>query len=470
MLITPIAIFGFLAGEEQGLSWPLFMLIASSVVASAFTAQVLGLQRITLGGIHLFGVWMMLGLAPLMDFHAGLFGQHYTYHHFLPFVPSSTELTLAATSILVWVLCFALGYRIRAPRVSQWISRADIQLSYSSVLVQVLCAIAALIYIFDKVGLGVLTRRGFEQDFDSPGEQTFFASTIRSVALVALLGLLLLLRNKSVAGIRKWSVVLATVLLLIANAVINNPIAAPRFFTGTIFLAFAFALFFYRARTGLSFLAIAIIGGCIAFPLLEAGRSAEDVTSLLDELLVASSNLATSDFIRTFEAIPAALRFLDLNGSTLGYQLLGPLLFWVPRTLWEGKPEGTGSLLAQFFSGYFDNISCPAPCEALVNFGWIGVLLIAFVWGMTFRAIDWASYQIRRNSEGVSIFEITYAILLGQVFFLTRGDFLSPWAFTVGIFLAATPMIVAHMVVHAFSVILRSTSSNDGSSHSAQPS
>ena len=73
-------------------------------------------------------------------------------------------------------------------------------------------------------------------------------------------------------------------------------------------------------------------------------------------------------------------RSLDLvsqMGSFKGKQLLGAMLFFIPRSIWPSKPIGSGATIAIYQRQSFKNISCPIIGEAIINFGIIGVIIFA---------------------------------------------------------------------------------------------
>ena len=435
---------------QNDLRPPLFFLALSAVVSAVLAGMQLGKERISTAGLHLFGVWLMLGLAPLLEYRVGLLDQHFANYHFFPFLPTTEELILASTAVLLWNVIFIFGYRIKVEGAVKWVKAHNFRIGHVAIFTQSLFGFIALAYIYDQVGFGALTRRDFESfSYESPGEFTFFTSTVRSVPFIALLALTIVLRDGVLRGARKVTAVLLVIALFMGNVLINNPFAAPRFLTGTVLLAFAFVLYFHKARTGLVFLLLALVASFVMFQLLDVGRLADNLHMAIDEAPVLFDRLFAGDPYRTFEAIPAALRYLDQNGSTYGFQLLGPLLFWVPRSFWPNKPEGSGTMLAGTLGGFHDNISCPMPCEALLNFGWLGIPMLGILSAMVLRIVDSVSRPAASSdphAKRIRLTDLVYPLLLGQTFFITRGDFLSPWAFTVGMVIGIAPMAIAEAV------------------------
>jgi hypothetical protein len=121
---------------------------------------------------------------------------------------------------------------------------------------------------------------------------------------------------------------------------------------------------------------------------------------------------------------------------TYGSQLLGVIFFWVPRSLWPGKPIGSGAFVADKLNLIFSNISANYFAEGYINFGFLGIfiflLLIAYLTAK-FDKIYWTRI-INLNNNFLTIL---YLISLGMLFFMLRGDVLSSFAYTIGFILAA---------------------------------
>lgn len=118
------------------------------------------------------------------------------------------------------------------------------------------------------------------------------------------------------------------------------------------------------------------------------------------------------------------------NIVSWGYQLLGVMLFFVPRSIWPDKPLSSGAYIANTESGTFSNISMPFWGEGYVNFGYIGIFVFVLFGAWLSSTID---RKYWRNPQGRLSFSPYYFLLLGATIFVMRGDLMSSYAYTVGI-------------------------------------
>jgi len=172
----------------------------------------------------------------------------------------------------------------------------------------------------------------------------------------------------------------AVVLLMVVN-----PIASARYTFGTV--AFALAVFAgamaTRLRARLTML-VAIVGFLFVFPIADAFRSDEvrvSRTSFFGEYL------SNPDY-DAFWQIANALSYWIDGLVEPGRQVLGNLLFWVPRAIWPDKPTDSGIVLAEYRGYSFDNLSAPMWAEALINGGIVAVVLVFLALGFALRVMD----------------------------------------------------------------------------------
>ena len=79
--------------------------------------------------------------------------------------------------------------------------------------------------------------------------------------------------------------------------------------------------------------------------------------------------------------IYTAVEIVQVHSLQWGHQLLGSILFFVPSSVWSGKPLATGIFLGNYlianYSMWFTNLSAPLVAEGYLDFGAAGVLAYA---------------------------------------------------------------------------------------------
>lgn len=154
-----------------------------------------------------------------------------------------------------------------------------------------------------------------------------------------------------------------------------------------------------------------------------------------DGLFFAFSNVITSlpeAFLSgdydAYSMLARAISYVEKVGISGGYQLLGSLFFFIPRSVWVTKPYGSGATIALAEGQAFTNLSCPLPAEGFINFGFPGLVVFVVALAIFCRFFDRRS---RTSSEGWILF---WPFLCFFLFFVLRGDLMSGLAYTSGYF------------------------------------
>jgi len=224
------------------------------------------------------------------------------------------------------------------------------------------------------------------------------------------------------------------ILVLAAGIATNFPLAVARYWMATFYIAillFVLIKFLYGRRHMFT----SVITGALIllFPLLGLVRYsrthiAEQFGSLKD---VFRFSLKTGDF-DAYTSLCATLEYVHQHGITWGRQLLTVLLFFVPRTVWPGKSIGSGGLVNRVPGHEFVNYCSPLFAEGYINFGVIGSLLFTGLFAYIVTRYD----RFYWNAQKGGFSRLFYPIAIGMFFFILRGDLLSSFAYTVGIYIA----------------------------------
>ena len=131
----------------------------------------------------------------------------------------------------------------------------------------------------------------------------------------------------------------------------------------------------------------------------------------------------------SFQMFALSLGESDL---TWGTQLIGAILFFVPRAIWPEKPISSGALVADESSLVFDNISFAFFAEGYINFGIFGVILFAVALGWFAARFDTRARTMRLSGRDL----VYYHFAVGLIFFFMRGSLMNGVAFATGAYFA----------------------------------
>ena len=130
-----------------------------------------------------------------------------------------------------------------------------------------------------------------------------------------------------------------------------------------------------------------------------------------------SSTLTTGDF-DSFGMLATGLT--HFGSHSVGFpleQIVGVVFFWVPRSLWAGKPMDTAVVVANAAGFKFQNLSAPWLLELLANGGLLLMLVGAFVIPRLLKKVD-------HSSQSDDLFWLLNYLLIGSEFILLRGSLL----------------------------------------------
>jgi oligosaccharide repeat unit polymerase len=157
------------------------------------------------------------------------------------------------------------------------------------------------------------------------------------------------------------------------------------------------------------------------------GIADNTLESVLD---YSSASLGVSEHVMWWFDNPNTTYYL--NGASFAAALVG----WIPRRLWPAKPTGAGPALVNMRNpGQYDlsrgvNLTSITPglvMETLMNFGWVGLPIIAWIFGKIIGILSYIAKDVRTPIQLVFwihgiLFSIQY--LIGEVFGVTTKVFM----------------------------------------------
>ncbi|MFJ7748583.1 O-antigen polymerase [Arthrobacter sp. NPDC097144] len=373
-------------------------------------------------GVFWIFVYTGMGLAPLAQLTTGRSTA-------LAIQVDETLLTMASLLTLLGCVCFDLAYHVRARRRSLRGPRLRFRTLRSLDVLRVFSVaslVAALVYIVQVGGPQVffLSRQETSQALDAinPDSGQALRAIISAGGSVACLTALIFYlhvwrtRDRTLAAVDGFIVAA----LAIINVIVNNPISNSRYWT--LAVLFGLMLPLIRGRKGLFNAAVAggVIASVVVFPLADVTRRAAGagVPLQVDSMW---TTIATKDYDQ-FTMLANTLGYTVDHGYSWGMQMLGPILFWVPRVAWPDKPLDTGVEVGLWMNSNNLNLSAPLWAEAWINFGLLGLIVTFVGLGLLARRLD-TGFRAEILSKG-SVGYLGISIFAGYLFILLRGSLL----------------------------------------------
>lgn len=243
-----------------------------------------------------------------------------------------------------------------------------------------------------------------------------------------------------------WSLIFLPVALLVCF-----PSSLARFSIAALYIPLILVLFPRIFDNGFLLINALILSFVTIFPFFDAFRNVEKDFSFANIAIGFDAGFFVAGH---FDAYQNFLRTIELDIVTDGFQLLGAILFFVPRVLWIDKPIGSGELLAQKANLGFSNISQSLPAEGYVNFGLLGVFLFLAIAAYIAAKLD-SNFWFNKKSSLRSIYSLYYFQIIGLTIFILRGDLNNAIAYTSGFLLS---MAVTFRILKSRAILVGSRS------------
>jgi hypothetical protein len=235
-------------------------------------------------------------------------------------------------------------------------------------------------------------------------------------------------------------VVLSLVIFIVLLFFFKNIFTEKRNTLGPIYIALIYLFFPKLLNSNAKFFLFMFLSMVIIFPL---SSTLTHIDASLEQIFVKPS-LIYESFLRfgtisgafeslhydAFSNIMATVEYVKLYGLSWGYQLLGVCLFFVPRSLWTTKPLSTGELIGNHLFDTtprnFTNLSNSVFSEGFINFGFIGIVVLAIVLAyFIVKFIIW-----HRSEDCLKQFIAFYFAV--HLMFLLRGDLTNGFSYFIG--------------------------------------
>ncbi len=193
-----------------------------------------------------------------------------------------------------------------------------------------------------------------------------------------------------------------------------------------------------NVKTTLFLFVVMIIG----FPLIQLLTHLEaGLGNLISNPSLITKTFSREDFSRgymslnydAFANMGVGIEIVADRGLSWGWQLLSGVLFFVPRTIWPGKPDASGLVIGNHiidkYDYHFANLSNPYVSEGYMNFGYLGIIIMAFL-----LAVACIYFWIWLRSNDYLKRAVAFYFAMHMIFLL-RGDFTNGYSYFVGTFI-----------------------------------
>lgn len=357
----------------------------------------------------------------------------YTNNDF-PLTSYREDSVLIRTNLLLtlWTFGIFLGSRIKKRKSGRLevFALREWNGYKTALLVLTALSIGNTIYRISSAGLiNLLARSTSSVSYGSSSAMALLVShCFQAVSGIASAIAALSYRKNKASG---WLLLINTICLLLSYF----PTSTARYTAAALYLGLLL-VYSKRLKTGRGFILLFLGAFMVILPFLNAFRH--------DSFLEVAIGAALQ---RTIRSIPETwlegdydaytmftliVDYVGRNGPTWGRQLMGVLLFWVPRAMWPNKPIGSGAFVSGSLGFSFTNLSAPLPAEGMINFGVAGVFLFALVFGWFMTSADNAYWgTLDKEGNHVHRYDIIYPFICIMFFFMSRGDLLSSFAYMV---------------------------------------
>lgn len=376
--------------------------------------------------------WILFYLFPA-TFHLS-----YGYFPFYSMFYKTLYQEMAAIATLVFTTFFFFGFFISKPK-KNILYNGSVLIRMDRVFLFFIISIVVQIFSVIYFGSSSFLLKRNEISIESFGGgvgSIAFLSFVRTLSFITVLVVCFLLYKK-IDSIKYW---FGVCVVLSVFFIINYPLALPRYIFFSYILSLLYFLMACKTREKIFVFMCFALGITTVFPALgEITRGSGDVSNVS----FSEYYMSSGDF-DGFQSVINTMIYVTDNGLSFGYQILGVLFIFIPRSIWLEKPIPTGTVIADHVGYAFTNISSPIISEIFIDFGWFGLPVLAFFIGVLIRKVDMYSIRSKTDNDWVGIF--VSGSVFSMIIIIMRGSLMGVMG-NVVLFIFLTWLVANFIVI-----------------------
>lgn len=395
---------------------------------------------ISLNKIALYFILIFLVIVPFYQLTSGYAPREMDLTH--------AEILYTNLLIFLWCLFYLMSYNVdigsKKSMTTEPLNIPNSKWFYSFL---VGCSVISLILAIGLIGFSNLFIRG-EAYLDKGTFSIMIDLLIRSIPVISLSVFLWTKKKK----IDLFSPVIMNSLIVLLGVIVfilNYPVSLSRYMTGAVYLGIIVSGFEFSLFKGKRFDVLILVTIIVIFPIMYLFKFYTLEQILTTTNLTNINNYNSLDF-DAFQMIGRTIRYTESVGLQLGGQLRSVVLFFMPRAIIDLKGIPSGELVASFQKVSFINLSSPMVAEGYIDFGVIGVMMYAVVFGKIAKYFDRTVYKTDKIKNHVYFNEIAFPFLLGFSVYLYRGALQPSFLRLMGFFLFLIILFVVCKVASKF--------------------
>lgn len=405
----------------------------SAVLISNLIIIVLSLFFMTFGDNYNYSLnkifflfsFFFFGVAPLIQYKKGIVLWSNVFYSQNDYYKMNLLILFILISYQFFYFLFSkLSFSVKEIKLINY-NNKNKYISNRKVLLLSIIALIMSLYVY-KFNVYEMLIRGGSTILSNKSTSLIYSNFIRPIPVISLFIFKYNNDNNKYIELLLWFNLLLT----------NFPLSAARFYIASLYIPILI-IYIDRINSNYLFLnKLLIFGILIIFPYLDQVRRLNNINEL--SLFSLDFKMFSQGHFDSYQMFMFSIKHRVL---THGKQLLTALFFFIPRSVWPGKSVGSGTMIANNYGFFFDNISMNFFGEGYINFGYVGIIL--FIIGLSYFNARYDKLFWTKLYKG-SMLNIFYCLMLGLLFFLLRGDMLSSIAFITGIF---TSVFIVNYIV-----------------------